>query len=68
VKYLRNLRCKDKLLALPANITLRRKRLAMTNALAYYVTELITAIKKVCDRSSVGVGFYFFLVEEEKMF
>ncbi len=34
------------LLALPANIRLGRKRMTATNALAYFGTELIMALKR----------------------
>ncbi len=38
-------RPKDRLLAIPANIKLERKRLRTANALAYYDSELFTVVK-----------------------
>jgi hypothetical protein len=45
VEHLSKLHSNGRLLALPANIRLRWKGMAVANTLAYYITATITAVK-----------------------
>jgi hypothetical protein len=68
VKHLTKLHSNGRLLALPANIRLRWKSMAVANILAYYVTATITAVKSfivqatgACTKklfTAVIYGFY----------
>jgi hypothetical protein len=54
VEHLTKLHSNGRLLALPANIRLRWKLMAVANTLAYYITATITAVKNFIVQMSIS--------------